>query len=202
MKEAFVHADETGWREAGHNGYVWCLATERAAAVRYDEHDQRRSRAVVSRLVGKTFEGHLVSDFYGAYNVYHLSAEVPADNNLAERTLRPLVVQRKVSGGSGSRAGTEARLGLASLFATWHARHRGPFHEFLGSPCSPHGCLPLKPLSVNVNSYFMTINFPLAHESAIIANSALPTAARAHPHTHNLHLPTHFITQRRCFHDD
>jgi len=54
---------------------------------------------------------------------------VSADNNLAERTLRPLVVMRKISGGSRSDKGTKTRLGLASLFATWHVRGLNPLAE-------------------------------------------------------------------------
>ena len=54
-----------------------------------------------------------------------------ADNNLAERSIRPLVVIRKISGGSRSAEGTKTRLGLASLFETWQARKLNPFAECL-----------------------------------------------------------------------
>ena len=54
-----------------------------------------------------------------------------ADNNLAERSIRPLVVMRKISGGSRSEEGTKTRLGLASLFETWQARKLNPFVECL-----------------------------------------------------------------------
>jgi hypothetical protein len=56
-----------------------------------------------------------------------LDPEVAADNNLAERSLRPLVIMRKSSGGTRSPAGSKTRLSLASLFETWHARGRNPF---------------------------------------------------------------------------
>ncbi|HEU5384092.1 MAG TPA: IS66 family transposase [Ktedonobacteraceae bacterium] len=46
---------------------------------------------------------------------------VPAHNNLAERSVRPLVVARKISGGSRSPKGSATRMGLASLFGTWMA---------------------------------------------------------------------------------
>jgi transposase len=52
-----------------------------------------------------------------------------ADNNLAERSIRPLVVCRKISGGSRSAEGTKTRMGLASLFETWQARKLNPFDE-------------------------------------------------------------------------
>lgn len=69
---------------------------------------------------------------------------VSADNNLAERTIRPLVVIRKISGGTRSEKGTKTRLGLASLFGTWHVRGLNPVDEcfrLLSHP-SPSTSLP------------------------------------------------------------
>jgi hypothetical protein len=63
-----------------------------------------------------------------------------ADNNLAERAIRPVVVIRKVSGGSRSAAGTKTRMALASLFHTWHARGLNPFEQclaLLSQPATP-----------------------------------------------------------------
>jgi hypothetical protein len=222
--------DETGWRENGQTGYIWELTTGGAAPVRYYEYDHSRAGAVAQRLL-RGFRGVLVSDFYGAYNVYtgrhqrcwvHLlrdlhalkethaavpevvawagavrrvydvaqrvlravpdlpdvqraqlaerlrarvhelglayaqvkghpcqalakrmlrhedellqfvrEAGVPADNNLAERGVRGLVVARKISGGSRGTAGTATRMALASLVGTWQARGQNPFEECL-----------------------------------------------------------------------
>ena len=52
---------------------------------------------------------------------------VAPTNNLAERSLRPLVTRRKISGGSRSPAGTEATMALASLFGTWLVQHQNPY---------------------------------------------------------------------------
>ena len=60
-----------------------------------------------------------------------------ADNNLAERAIRPLVVIRKISGGSRSAAGTKTRLGLASLFQTWQARGQNGFEQCLALLSQP-----------------------------------------------------------------
>jgi len=62
---------------------------------------------------------------------------LPADNNLAERSLRPLVVIRKISGGSRSRQGTKTRLILASLLSTWAARNLNPFLQCLAALQQP-----------------------------------------------------------------
>ena len=222
-----LHADETGWREAGQNGYVWGLSTPGPTAVRYYEYHRSRAGAIARQLVGMGYGGLLVIDFYAGYNqlpgrkqrcwvhllrdlralqethgqdvrvrqwavqvgaVYQmarqrlaqapaltpaqraalyarlvarvaalgrqyaqvrghacqalakrllrhqdelfpfvLAAGLPAENNLAERSLRAVVVVRKISGGTQSAEGSTTRLGLASLFETWQARALNPF---------------------------------------------------------------------------
>ena len=62
-----VYGDETGWREDGRNGYLWSFSTPK---VRYFLYRPSRGRTVVEEVLGDEFEGVLVSDFYGAYNVY------------------------------------------------------------------------------------------------------------------------------------
>ena len=226
-----LHADETSWREAGQSGYIWAFSTPGDEGVRYYEYDPSRAGAVAKRLLGGTFAGHLVTDFYAGYNIYagkhqrcwvHLlrdlhalreehaadsetlawvkevrklyeeaqafvrGAEPPsqeareaqyvrlveqvhtlglqyarvsahpcnalakrllrhedelfqfvlvaglsADNNLAERSIRPVVVVRKISGGTQSPEGSKTRMALASLFETWQARGLNPFEECL-----------------------------------------------------------------------
>lgn len=54
---------------------------------------------------------------------------VPADNNLAERSLRPLVVSRKISGGTRSPEGSQTCMILSSLFQTWMAQGLNPLVE-------------------------------------------------------------------------
>jgi transposase len=65
-----------------------------------------------------------------------------ADNNLVERSLRPLVVLRKISGGSRSDRGTKTRLTLASLFGTWLARNLNPFTQCLTALRHPPATAP------------------------------------------------------------
>ena len=52
---------------------------------------------------------------------------VPAENNAAERSLRPPVVSRKISGGTRSPKGSETKSILASLFGTWRLQGRDPY---------------------------------------------------------------------------
>jgi transposase len=215
-----VHADETGWREAGRNGYAWTLSTPEA---RYFVRGSR-AKATLEAALGTDYAGVLVSDFYKAYVHYegrhqfcwaHLLGDihelrvahaadagvqgwaaavhalyvratascplpayrarrqrayeqellalcrpyladeaapqaglcrrieqhlaelfvfvadprVPPDNNAAERSLRPLVTARKISGGTRSAEGSATKMTLATLFGTWRARGLNPFHE-------------------------------------------------------------------------
>ena len=224
-----VHADETGWRENGVNGYVWTFSTP---TQRYFLR-RGRNKEEVDEALGEEFAGALVSDFYAAYHHYdgpkqrcwahllreihdlralysrdkqlaqwadavhriyrqarafshpsgkqrraaqlalekrlltlcrpclddplavqgklcrridkHLKElfvfvaqpEVPPDNNAAERSLRPLVISRKISGGTRSNQGTDAKMTLSSLFGTWRAQGLNPLtacRQLLTSP--------------------------------------------------------------------
>jgi len=223
---AVVHGDETGWREGGQNGYVWAFLGVDPAPVQYFVYYQSRASRIPQGIVGLHFAGHLISDFYGAYNVIrgphqrcwvHMLGDlhelkeahpdnsevetwaksvrelydegqtwlqdhptatdaacaakyedlfaracrlgeqyaltdhpcrvlakrilrhqdelfqfvrhpgVPAHNNAAERALRPLVIMRKISGGTRSAEGSKTRLTLFSLVSTWAARGLNPF---------------------------------------------------------------------------
>ena len=59
-----VHADETGWRQNGKNGYIWTYSTP---TDRYFVYGGRDS-GMVDQVLGDTFAGVLVSDFYKAYD--------------------------------------------------------------------------------------------------------------------------------------
>jgi transposase len=67
-----VHMDETGWRENGQNGYVWGLVTAGPQPVCYYAYDRSRAGAAAATLLAD-FSGHLVTDYYGAYN--HLGCQ-------------------------------------------------------------------------------------------------------------------------------
>ena len=232
-----VHADETGWRQDGNNGYVWTFSTPTECYFPCSSQGQAlrrgRGKAVVDEALSESFSGVLVSDCYAAYHHYdgpkqrcwaHLlqdihdlvalyskdtslaqwaavvhqlyveaksfthpqarrrrtaqlawerqllaicqpfladrlalqgqlcqrierhikelfvfvaEPDVPADNNPAERSLRHVVISRKVSGGTRSERGTESKMTLASIFGTWRARGLNPLaacRQLLVSP--------------------------------------------------------------------
>ena len=79
-----------------------------------------------------------VASFLPELFVFVALPGVPAHNNLAERRVRPLVIARKISGGTRSPKGSETRMGLASLFGTWMAQGLNPFSQCLALLTQPH----------------------------------------------------------------
>jgi len=67
--------------------------------------------------------------------LFHHKKKVYADNNLAQRNVRPLVIARKISGGTRSQEGSDTRMGLFSLFGTWEAQGLNPCGN--ASRCCP-----------------------------------------------------------------
>lgn len=60
-----VHADETGWRVDGRNGWLWAFTDPTFTLYHVDES---RGGKVPLKLLGKAFGGTIVADFYGAYD--------------------------------------------------------------------------------------------------------------------------------------
>ena len=65
-KALVKHADETGWRTDGHNGYAWLFCTETISIFRFR---QTRSGQVALQVLGaKRLRGVLVVDRYHGYS--------------------------------------------------------------------------------------------------------------------------------------
>ena len=65
-KEAPVkHADETGWKKAGHKRWLWVVATTNVVVFLIH---RLRNAAVLLQLLGKTLQGILCSDRWRAYD--------------------------------------------------------------------------------------------------------------------------------------
>ncbi len=67
QKAPYNHADETGMRIDGKNGYTWLFCNPHNTLY---EFDPTRARAVAQRVLGEDYDGFLVSDGYVAYDIY------------------------------------------------------------------------------------------------------------------------------------
>ena len=83
---------------------------------RQRRHFERRL-AAPQRVLAQRIIRHL-----GELFLFLGDPRVPADNNLAERSLRPAVLARKISGGARSAKGSRTRRALVSLFGTWQVQ--------------------------------------------------------------------------------
>jgi hypothetical protein len=89
-------------------------------------------KQAVQHVLAKRIERHIKELF-----VFVSESGVPSDNNGAERSLRHLVMARKISGGTRSPAGTKTKMALASMFGTWEAQGLNPFTQCLQLLKSP-----------------------------------------------------------------
>ena len=119
--------------------------SSRGQALLRDIHDQRTrypkaAPLAVQAKLCRRIERHIKSlprTGYGELFVFVAEPDVPADNNPAERSLRHLVISRKVSGGTRSEQGTERKMTLASIFGAWRAQGLNPLaacRQLLVSP--------------------------------------------------------------------
>lgn len=72
LRAGVLYADETSWRVAGKTSWLWCFAAKHAV---FYVIDRTRGSPVVLRVLGETFSGVLVSDFYAAYGFVEAAAK-------------------------------------------------------------------------------------------------------------------------------
>ncbi len=145
LKEKFPH-DEALWRWAADVKAVYEQAVDWVAHEldpRLSPRQQKQVRvaqqhafeqqvlALCRPFVGKGCPQETlcqrVERFLPELFVFVAVPGVPAHNNLAERSVRPLVIARKISGGSRSPKGSDTRMDLFSLLGTWAAQGLNPF---------------------------------------------------------------------------
>lgn len=86
-----------------------CMKALKELASPYAKVAQAPQRVLAERLL------KYLSEMF----VFVGDPRVPSDNNLAERSLRPAVIARKISGGTRSEKGSKTKMALMSLFGTW-----------------------------------------------------------------------------------
>jgi len=129
-----VYEDAVAWAEHGPDPHL--SARQQSLARVLQQHTfEQRLWAVCQPFAHTQAVQHTLCErmerFLPEMFTFVAFPAVPAHNNLAERSVRPLVIARKISGGSRSPHGSKTRMGLASLFGTWMAQGLHPFHQCL-----------------------------------------------------------------------
>jgi hypothetical protein len=63
--QPILHADETGWKMDGDRWQLWVFCNP---TIVYFHADSSRGAKVPEGIIGKDFDGLLITDFYGSYN--------------------------------------------------------------------------------------------------------------------------------------
>jgi len=131
-----IYDAAVAWAEHGPDPHLSPRKQQQTRVAQQHAFEQRLL-AVCRPYVGTTTPQHTLCErverFLPELFVFVAVPGVPAHNNLAERSIRPLVIARKISGGTRSPKGSETRMGLASLFGTWMAQHLNPFSQCLAT---------------------------------------------------------------------
>ena len=64
-KGSFMHIDETGWNIDGVNHWLWKFSNKKICI---SHIDKSRGQKVVENILGKEYDGIIISDFLSAYN--------------------------------------------------------------------------------------------------------------------------------------
>ena len=129
-----IYEQAVAWAEQGPDPQL-SLRQQQQARVAQQHAFEQQGLSVCRPYVRTTSPQHILCErverFLPELFVFVAVPGVPAHNHLAERSICPLVIARKISGGTRSPKGSETRMGLASLFGTWMAQHLHPFSQCL-----------------------------------------------------------------------
>jgi len=106
----------------GPNARLSAIQQQQQRVKRQRELEQELMRVSRPHLKKKRVQSKLcerIERFITEMFVFVADPRVPSDNNEAERSVRQMVVSRKISGGTRTEKGSETKSILASLFGTW-----------------------------------------------------------------------------------
>ena len=105
---------------------------QRTQRVKQQQHYQQQLSSICQPYLGSDAPMRVLCQrmerFLPELFTFVADPRVSADTNAAERSLRPPVVNRKISGGTRSEQGSETKRIMASLFGTWRLQGHNPYH--------------------------------------------------------------------------
>jgi transposase len=123
--EPVLHIDESGWKDKGLKYWTWVFCT---SAISFFCIAKSRGSKVLEEVLGKTYAGTIVSDFFSAYVKYA--------NRLQQFCLAHLIRDIKflttLPGEADKRFGQRLLVEFKRLFHFWHLREKIPKERFDG----------------------------------------------------------------------
>jgi len=121
--EPVLNIDESGWKENGAKFWIWIFCT---SAVSFFQIAKSRGSKVLQEVLGQTYDGTIVSDFFSAYVKYA--------NRLQQFCLAHLIRDIKflttLPGDSDKQFGQLLLVEFRRLFHLWHMREKIPRTRF------------------------------------------------------------------------
>jgi len=121
--EPALNVDESGWKDNGMRYWIWIFCT---ATISFFCIAQSRGSKVLEEVLGKTYGGTIVSDFFSAYVKYA--------NRLQQFCLAHLIRDIKflttLPGDDDKRFGERLLVEFKRLFHLWHLREKIPKNRF------------------------------------------------------------------------
>lgn len=135
------HAGLHAWAQAVHalftEAVAWTATTSAGPAAARERARMRFAAALLALCRTQPADApqaalcQRVERYHPELFTFVADPAVPPTNNAAERALRPLVIARKISGGTRSTQGSRTRMLLQSLIATWDLRGLDSLGELL-----------------------------------------------------------------------
>jgi len=123
-KENALNIDESGWYDSGKRYWVWLFCTNLVALFSIQ---RSRGCQVLKDILGETFSGAIISDFYSAYTCY---ASLKQQFCLAH-LIRDIKFLTMLPDLVSVEFGKEVLRCFQLLFEHWHARDKIPKEIFL-----------------------------------------------------------------------
>jgi transposase len=121
--EPVLNVDESGWKDKGLKYWIWVFCT---SAISFFCVARSRSSKVLEEVLGKTYDGTIVSDFFSAYVKYA--------NRLQQFCLAHLIRDIKflttLDDEADKRFGRRLLIEFKRLFHFWHLREKIPKDRF------------------------------------------------------------------------
>ena len=121
--EPVLNIDESGWKDKGVKYWIWVFS---ATAISFFHIAKSRGSVVLEEVLGKTYSGTIVSDFFSAYVKYA--------NSLQQFCLAHLIRDIKflttLPSEIDKRFGQRLLIEFKRLFHVWHLRDKIPKERF------------------------------------------------------------------------
>ena len=129
-RAAWVHADETSWRQAGQGRWLWTVVSPSVTVFRIAAS---RGSVVIKGLLGEDYAGWLISDRWSAYTWMP-----PARRQVCWAHLRRDLQAVVDWNGPGRAVAAQALAVMGEVFALWHqGRDRLELREWLLEQVAP-----------------------------------------------------------------